>query len=407
MIAPVTNIEGTSLIGIRPDGNLMRMLSAPRRSSVLLGVAVAFTLAVGCSEGETFFPPLASAGAGAGGGAGIGGGSAGSTAAAAGNVAAGSGGGIAAGSGGVAATGGLGPTGGVGGASGGSGGNAGAGAGGSPLAGSPGTGGVSEGGQGNETGDAGEAAGGVGLGGSAGAGGSASGTSGSAGTTAGSAGDGVGGVAGTAGVGGAGTAGLGGAGASGGSAGSCGSTERCDGTDNDCDGDADEGAVCPVGCDAERYADHVYLLCDYSDQSDYVDYDQATDWCAAAGATLDLDLVFELARIESSGENTFAKAWIANTSGAGMIWLGANDLDDERTWVWGRGNAAVQFFTESPQGGGMPYMGAYDDFADGRPGSGNGADEDCGAFDSDFAWQWNDLACNRGRRGFLCEQRDP
>src|SRR5262249_39418177 len=105
-------------------------------------------------------------------------------------------------------------------------------------------------------------------------------------------------------------------------------------------------------------------------------------------------------------ENDFAKTWImAATDADGMVWMGANDIDEEGRWVWGRGTNATEFFVGSDQGGGMPYMDAFNDFADGRPNSGNGADEDCGAFDSDFAWSWNDLVCDDSRLGFLCEQR--
>jgi len=365
-----------------------------RRSSFAFGVAVAIAVSSGCTESESFFPPLASSGAGAGGGAGNGGASATGGTAGTGNVGAGSGGSSGVGSGGVASTAGVGATGGLGGASAGSAGNGGVGAGGTPVN-AGGTSGANEGGQANETGDGGESVGGAGLGGTAGISAGSSGASGSAGTTAGSAGAGAGGVAGTA--------GSGGVSGSGGSAGNCASTERCDGIDNDCDGDPDEGAVCPAGCDARQHDGHVYILCDHSNQNDYLDYAEATDWCADAGAELELGVVFELARIESSEENAFVKTWIADTSGVGMIWFGANDLDQERIWVWGRGDEAVQFFTGSAQGGGMPYMGAFDDFAAGRPSNGTG--EDCGAFDSEFDWQWNDLACANGRRGFVCEEQ--
>ena len=87
-----------------------------------------------------------------------------------------------------------------------------------------------------------------------------------------------------------------------------------------------------------------------------------------------------------------------------MVWIGANDIDEEGKWVWGRGEGAIQFFTGSKQGGGTAYEGAFNDFADGRPNSSDGTDEDCGAMDSDFDWKWNDLVCGDGRLGLLCEQ---
>jgi hypothetical protein len=90
-----------------------------------------------------------------------------------------------------------------------------------------------------------------------------------------------------------------------------------------------------------------------------------------------------------------------------MVWMGANDTTQERRWVWGQGPGAVRFFDASSTGGGTPYMNAFDDFAAGRPNAtltGSGNEEDCGAFDSDFDWQWNDLVCSTPRLGFVCEQ---
>ena len=66
----------------------------------------------------------------------------------------------------------------------------------------------------------------------------------------------------------------------------------------------------------------------------------------------------------------------------------------------GRGNGGGD-----ANGGGTPYMGRYNDFAEGRPNSSNATDEDCGAFDSEVAWQWNDRECSKLLPGFACEEQ--
>jgi hypothetical protein len=181
--------------------------------------------------------------------------------------------------------------------------------------------------------------------------------------------------------------------------------EVCDGVSNDCDSEVDEGDVCPTGCAAKARRGHVYLLCVTTNESSELAYEGAVEYCDMAGQLLDLGVTLALARIEDEAESDFARAWVRDTTTAeGAIWLGANDLDQEHKWVWGRGAGAVQFFTGSNQGGGTPYRGAFNDWAVDRPNSSNGADEDCGAMDSAFDWRWNDILCQTPRIGWLCEQ---
>jgi len=243
-----------------------------------------------------------------------------------------------------------------------------------------------------------------------------SGASGGSGTAA-SAGDfGVGGSAGAGlgGVSGAGIPGSGGTNA--GDAGDTGtagedgepcvpSPERCDGVSNDCDDAIDEDDACPAGCSAKTREGHLYLLCVAPDAAAQRDYSDASDFCEGAGEELGLGVSLALARIESAEESVFARAWADEVATeTGSVWLGANDSDDENTWVWGRGRDAVQFFTGRYRGGGTPYMNRYNDFADGRPDSPEDANQDCGAMSSELAWQWDDFACGTPRLGELCEE---
>jgi hypothetical protein len=203
--------------------------------------------------------------------------------------------------------------------------------------------------------------------------------------------------------------------------------EVCDGVSNDCDIDVDEGEVCPENGRGATFGGHIYLLYLYASGSNgqgglgwngqpgrwngadggQQDYGAATTTCRAAGALLGLGVELDLARIESAEENDFALSWIAGAATEeGMVWMGANDLAREGRWVWGQDAGAVNFFTGSQRGGGTPVSGLFNDFSEGRPNSANFVDEDCGAFDSEYGWHWNDLDCSVPRLGVLCEQLD-
>jgi hypothetical protein len=182
------------------------------------------------------------------------------------------------------------------------------------------------------------------------------------------------------------------------------SAELCDGISNDCDNQVDEDGVCPSDCSARTYGEQTYVLCMSASAAAQSNYSGASARCEALGQDLGLNVEMALAQIESAEENSFIKSWIVETTpGAGMIWIGANDLDAERTWVWGRGRGARRFFDADRAGGGVAHEDRFHDFAEGRPNAANQADEDCGALDSEVAWQWNDLRCSEPRLGFVCE----
>lgn len=184
--------------------------------------------------------------------------------------------------------------------------------------------------------------------------------------------------------------------------------EICDGVSNDCDDQIDEGAVCPTDCGVKTYDGHLYALCLFADEDEWVTHPEATTACTQLAAKLDSSSTFRLVWIESEPENDFLKSWIAATtpiSSEVMVWTGANDLNEERTWVWGQTATATRFFDQSSDGGGKPYGAAFNDFASGKPNSANDWDEDCGGFDSELNWQWNDFLCSDPRLGYVCEER--
>jgi hypothetical protein len=185
-------------------------------------------------------------------------------------------------------------------------------------------------------------------------------------------------------------------------------TERCDGVSNDCDEEIDEDSVCPDSCSARQYDGHLYLLCVADSETDAIECDDAAGRCADFGDELGLELPLGLVWVESSAENAFLKDWItAAVPSEAAVWTGANDQTDENTWVWGRREEAEQFFTGDSDGGGTPYEDRFNDFAPGRPNSSNGDDEDCGAFDPEVSWQWNDRTCTNAELAFVCEEHPP
>jgi hypothetical protein len=181
--------------------------------------------------------------------------------------------------------------------------------------------------------------------------------------------------------------------------------ELCDGVSNDCDADVDEDDVCPPGCSAAQHDGHVYLLCVATSAAAYVTHLAAGMRCDSAGSELGLDVHFNLASIESAGEEAFLKDWIATVAPpSASVWHAANDLTKEGTWVWGEGPQATPFLHSGPMGGGMPDPGKYADFAPGHPSS-TQPDTDCGAFDGSLDWQWDDERCLTPAAGYVCEQK--
>ena len=151
--------------------------------------------------------------------------------------------------------------------------------------------------------------------------------------------------------------------------------ESCDGYDEDCDGAADEGAVCPCAVVPDP-ADplHVYQLCTTA-----ASWPTARDACRADG--------YELVTLNDSAENTFVDG-VADTYTTGKWWTGFNDRASEGSWVWVSGQAST-----------------YAPWAAGEPNNGGG-DEDCGQINRFHpALTWNDEPCSTPFP-YICEAGD-
>jgi hypothetical protein len=103
-------------------------------------------------------------------------------------------------------------------------------------------------------------------------------------------------------------------------------TEICDGVDNDCDGEYEEGGVCP--CTVETIGSSVYQFCTTTSN----DWLGASDACAANG--------YHLVTIDNQVEDdwvwdTYSNAAVPSTS----LWIGLNDYDSDGVATWDDGSA--------------------------------------------------------------------
>jgi hypothetical protein len=163
--------------------------------------------------------------------------------------------------------------------------------------------------------------------------------------------------------------------------------ERCDGRDNDCDGDVDE-AVCAEGCHGfvlEGQPDHGYAYCDATAAKTW---QMARDACVADG--------MRLLRLESEVENNAVSDKLAALGDDAEIALGANDLEDEGDWRWG---PSEPFWAGDEDG--EPIGDAFTAWTEGVPNDENGG-EDCGVLYPETA-TWGDRSCDQPFP-YACEQ---
>jgi hypothetical protein len=179
--------------------------------------------------------------------------------------------------------------------------------------------------------------------------------------------------------------------------------ERCDGIDNDCDGQVDEGDACARTCAGFALAEHGYMFC-----SDSVVRDVAAERCEAQG--------MRLAWIETPEENDFLVERIeaadvpASASEELLTYIGASDSGNEGNWIW-RGRGAIangfQFWQgESADSGGRAVGGAYANWAPTEPNN-TDDDENCAAIsvlgeNNRQPGNWDDRDCDSALP-FVCE----
>lgn len=175
--------------------------------------------------------------------------------------------------------------------------------------------------------------------------------------------------------------------------------ELCDGLDNDCDGDADEGADCPRGCSGVAREGRGYLFCLETERT----FEGALTTCARAD--------MHLAWIESARENALIVSLAKEMqTGATRMWIGGADVEEEGDWRWldsdGSGHAAF-WSGARPEDGGAPVDDNYVNWGEERPnGDPQSNSEDCLNMTLDreelTEGTWNDGDCEASWP-FVCE----
>ncbi len=145
-------------------------------------------------------------------------------------------------------------------------------------------------------------------------------------------------------------------------------TESCNAVDDDCDGDVDDGGVCP--CNVETYGSSTYLFCESASS-----WTSASSTCASYGYTL--------ATIDDASENSWMDS-TADTYSTGKWWMGFNDRATEGTFVWDSGSAST-----------------YTNWRSGEPND-SGGNEDCAQLNRYTDQTWNDEPCSSSFY-YICE----
>lgn len=143
--------------------------------------------------------------------------------------------------------------------------------------------------------------------------------------------------------------------------------ELCNGKDDDCDGNIDEGAGVCGDCTVSTYSGHTYMFC--TSPKEWAD---ARTSCSNRG--------YHLVTMNSDEENT----WVFSQLPSTYWWIGANDLTTEGTWTWVDGTAW-----------------SYTNWWGGEPN--NKGNEDCGEINYlGRGAKWNDHLCYL-QKPFICE----
>jgi hypothetical protein len=156
----------------------------------------------------------------------------------------------------------------------------------------------------------------------------------------------------------------------------------CNGVDDDCDGNVDEGTDCGYGCTPSTFWNHVYYVCSTDRDGD----DEAPGDCDTGMGGAQLSTVDNSTEFSVLGARSTSDAWVALTQTV-------DSASESTGWHWP--DTAVTFGTtitvgEYPWGGGEPNDN----------GGGENNHENCGLLRGDD--RFDDRRCSDGL-DFICE----
>jgi hypothetical protein len=150
--------------------------------------------------------------------------------------------------------------------------------------------------------------------------------------------------------------------------------ERCNGSDDDCDGAVDSDSAC-TPCVVESRGGSSYVLCRTAASSQR--WQDAGRWCESRGYRLtvlndpeEYDWLWGAVNAVDLGED-----W----------WIGLADVEGDGTFAWVDGSPLT-----------------WDDWREGDPSLGHGIPS-CVEMDGNTSRQWGDVECTQ-RQGFVCER---
>ncbi len=156
--------------------------------------------------------------------------------------------------------------------------------------------------------------------------------------------------------------------------------EQCNTIDDDCNGVADDGGVCP--CDVGWWPDseHAYMFC-----TTPLDWQRSDDACAVYG--------YRLVTFDSAAEGEWVEAAVLTYPSGPSWWIGFTDAASEGSWSWADGSPVT-----------------YTNWTSGEPNNSHGGEcvsdteEDCAM----VRWSgtaWNDYPCACATEYSVCEAR--
>ena len=161
--------------------------------------------------------------------------------------------------------------------------------------------------------------------------------------------------------------------------------EVCDGIDNDLDGLVDERWEPETwcnGCYLDVRGDSAYMLCVGPERP-------LLPWLGASSACAE-DFGAQLVKLEDQPENDYLATLLLSITSQ-RVWIGANDMGAEGTWIWPDGSIVWQ------DGAAQAYWAGRgpDNCAP------QSCDEDCGEIE-EGSFVWNDLQCHL-EQAYVCE----